>query len=258
MYKLIFMDLDGTLLRGDKTVSAYTLSVIEKCRALGVLIGISTARGESNALTFLSALHPDVVISCSGALITYKGEPIYTKGFSAEETALLIRTAQELTHGECEIAVDTLEKYYWNYKVPPREVDASWGEAIYTNYADFCEPSLKICVELPDEALAREIAERVGGCDCTRFSGDNWYKFTPNGVTKGSAVREVAARLAIPEKEMLAFGDDFVDMEMLQICGRGVAMGNAVSVVKACADDVAESNDNDGVARYLEALFLKE
>lgn len=256
MYKLILMDLDGTLLRSDKTISNYTLSVIEKCKAVEMLIGISTARGESNAQKFLTAVRPDVVISSGGALIRYKGKPLCTNGFSAEETCLLIRAAQELTNAQCEITVDTLDKYYWNYKVDPQAYDASWGATVYTDYTDFRELSLKICVELSDESLARQIAARVDGCDCVRFSGSDWYKFSSRLATKEMAIEELRAKLSISEADILAFGDDLADIGMLRVCGKGVAMGNAVPAVKAIADDVTESNDEDGVARYLERVIL--
>lgn len=67
-------------------------------------------------------------------------------------------------------------------------------------------------------------------CDCIRFSDGYWYKFTKKGVT---------------------FGDDYADIGMLTLCGKGIAMGNAINEVKEIADLIIGSNDEDGIAEYL-------
>ena len=67
--RVLFFDLDGTLLRSDKTISPYTMQVLQKCREHGLLLGLSTARGERNILPFIKAVQPDIVISSSGALL---------------------------------------------------------------------------------------------------------------------------------------------------------------------------------------------
>ncbi|MCM1221688.1 MAG: HAD family hydrolase, partial [Lachnospiraceae bacterium] len=71
---ILFFDLDGTLLRDDKTLSRYTLEVVSKCKEKGLLIGISTSRGELNCLKFLGELKPDILISSGGALVRADGK----------------------------------------------------------------------------------------------------------------------------------------------------------------------------------------
>ena len=80
--KLLLFDLDGTLLASDKTISAATLAALRACRARGMLIGVSTSRGEKNCMDFLPKLTPDIVISSGGALVKYRGEAVYTAEFS--------------------------------------------------------------------------------------------------------------------------------------------------------------------------------
>ncbi|MBQ7016383.1 MAG: HAD hydrolase family protein, partial [Firmicutes bacterium] len=67
--KLLIFDLDGTLLRSDKTISTRTHEAIRKCRERGTLVAISTVRGEKNIVPFVDNLRPDLVIACSGALV---------------------------------------------------------------------------------------------------------------------------------------------------------------------------------------------
>lgn len=254
--KLILLDLDGTLLRDDKTISDYTLNILNKCKKLGYLIGISTARGESNARQYISFLNPDIIISSSGALVRNDDKIIGCFEFTEEETEKLIQYSLKLTDNKCEITVDTTDKHYWNYKQDPHIMSPDWGNVIYTDYTDFSERSLKICVELDDENLAKQIAACVPECDWARFSDGNWYKFTKTSATKSNAIKAIIASLGIPTENMIAFGDDFVDIDMIKMCGVGVAMGNAIAEVKSIADFVTSDNNNDGVAKWLEENVL--
>lgn len=92
-------------------------------------------------------------------------------------------------------------------------------------------------------------------CDCLRFSDGYWYKFTKKTATKENAIIEVCSVCQITAEEIMAFGDDYVDIGMLRLCGKGVAMGNAIDEVKRNADLVIGSNDEDGIAAYLTAAY---
>ena len=137
MSKLLLFDLDGTLLRSDKTISKRTLDALKKCREEGVLIGISTSRAIHNCMTFLPELTPDLFIASGGAVVQYRGELILTAEFSVEETRAMIETARKVCGQDCEITVDSLTAQYWNYKVDPNKNDSTWGDSIYTNYDNF-------------------------------------------------------------------------------------------------------------------------
>lgn len=252
--KLLLFDLDGTLLRSDKTISPRTLHALMECRKQGILIGVSTSRSEQNALTFIRELQPDVLIASGGALVKYRGEYIYKAEFSAEETRQMIAAAREVCGGECEITIDTIDTHYWNYKIDPKKQDGSWGDSTYTDFVDFHESSLKMCVEIFDDGMAERLREELPECDCIRFSDGFWYKFTKKTATKENAICKIGAVCGIQAEEMTAFGDDYADIGMLQLCGRGIAMGNAIDEVKAQADLVIGSNDEDGIAAYLEKM----
>ena len=157
--KLLLFDLDDTLLRSDKTISERSLNALAKCREQGILIGISTSRAVHNCMTFLPELTPDLLIASGGAVIRYHGEYIFTAEFTIEETQTMIRTAREICGSDCEMTVDTLDAHYWNYEVDPRETDATWGDTIYTDYSDFEEKALKICVEIFAASVAKQLAD---------------------------------------------------------------------------------------------------
>ncbi len=252
--RLLLFDLDGTLLRSDKTISQATLEALHRCREKGILIGISTSRGEQNALSFIEALQPDILIASGGALVKYHGGHIYKAEFSKEETRRMIAAAREVCGAECEITIDTVDAHYWNYKIDPRKQDQSWGDSIYTDFADFRESSLKMCVEIFEECQAMRLRELLDWCDCIRFSDGYWYKFTKKTATKERAIQEICSVCGISAEEITAFGDDYADIGMLNLCGTGIAMGNAISEVREQADLVIGSNDEDGIAEYLAAI----
>lgn len=253
--KVLLFDLDGTLLRSDKTISERTLLALEKCREKGILIGVSTSRGEKNSLQFIEKLCPDILIASGGALVTYKGQYIYKAEFSIEETQNLIALARKICGADCEITIDTLHEHYWNYKIDPNIADASWGVSIYTDYKDFAQKSLKICVEIFDSEKATKLSECLPDCDCVKFVDGDWYKFTKKTATKEQAILKLCEVCNISVENIIAFGDDLVDIGMLQLCGKGIAMGNALQEVKNIADIIIGTNDEDGIAEWLEEYY---
>lgn len=258
MPRLILLDLDDTLLRSDKTISAYSVRVLRACQAQGILVAFATARGESNILPFVEQVQPDIVISSGGAMIRFHGDVIDTQLFTADETAAILTAALRLMGPDCLITVDTLNAYYGNYAGDATGVLIGWGEVHYVHFEEFREPSLKICVHLPDDDYASQVAAAVPGCDWLRFTGGQWYKFTKANVTKEDAAARLSELLGIDPQDMLAFGDDYSDIGLLRYCGTGIAVANAIDEVKAVADIVVASQDEDGPAVYLAGMYLSD
>lgn len=256
--KLLLFDLDGTLLQSDKTISKRTLSVLKQCREKGLLIGVSTSRSEQNSMAFLKELMPDILISSGGALIKYGTKYICEAEFTEMETRNMIQMARTVCGEDCEITIDTTDSHYWNYKIDPKKLDQSWGDSIYTDFTDFSECALKMCVEIFDKDKADRLANRLDQCDCIRFSDGYWYKFTKKNVTKENAIIKVAEVCGFGTESIIAFGDDFADIGMLELCGLGVAMGNAIDEVKNKADMIIGSNDEEGIADFIRGNLLDE
>lgn len=256
MIRLILMDLDDTLLRSDKTISDRSAQTLRRCREAGVLVGFCTARGEYNCLSFIHQIEPDCVISSGGALVRHRGETVYSTVLSENSVAALLQAAHRLAPG-CPLSADALDGHYRNV-VPSERIIGSWGEVRPMDASAFRQPVYRLCMELPDEQTAAQIAASVEGCDWLPFSGGQWYKFSRSGGTKENGVRQLCRALDIPPSEVIAFGDDFSDAGMLCLCGTGVAMGNAIDAVKRAADAVTDNNDADGVARYLEDHLLNQ
>ena len=251
MRKMLIFDLDGTLLRTDKSISKNTLETISKCKEHGYIIGISTSRSEQNCFSFFEQFNPDVLITSGGALVKRESEYLYKAVFSPQRTNAIIAEIRKICGLNCEITVDTIDNHFWNYKMDPKVIDKSWGDSIWTEFDDFYEESLKICVEITDKKKAEVLMGVLSDCDCIRFSDGYWYKFTKKGVTKEDSIKIVCDSYKISLSDVIAFGDDYADIGMLKLAGVGVAMGNAIEEVKKIADTVIESNDDDGIAKYL-------
>lgn len=258
MKKILLFDLDGTLLRTDKTISYRTLEALRKVREKGCIIGISTSRSESNSLKFLSVLDPDIIISSGGALITKDGNTLEAFCFEGDEVCSIIAKAREIC-GDLNITADTPDKeaeYFCNFILPQDELTESWGETIMTDFKDFRKPCLKLCFEIADEEKAKQLENALPGCDWIHFTDGDWYKATKSGVTKENAIKRLCEHIGADIADITAFGDDLADIGMLKMCGTGVAMGNALPEVKAAADVSIGSNDEDGIADYLDSLSM--
>lgn len=248
--RIILSDLDLTLMHSDQTISDYTVSVLKKCQAAGHLIGFSTSRGTTRIKKYVEQVQPDIIICNAGASIFYKDQLIHQENFTIEETHLLLNEVYRLAGENAEITVDTLNDFYWNRK---DNKSTQYGpEAKYHDCRNFPDPAMKFCVQMTDSALAKKIASKVPNCDVIPFSDIPWFKFAPKSASKENAIAFISRHLNIDVKNMISFGDDFSDIGMLKLCGTGIAMENAIPQVKQIADQVTLSNDQDGVAVWLE------
>lgn len=253
--KMILTDLDHTLLRSDGSVSEYTKRILKKCQSCGILIVIATARYWIGAERYIEEIQPDYEITTDGTLIHQRGKEIYSCSMDITNANQIIRDLME-QNPDTEITVASGRRVFWN----SRHISESekLHKAVFHDYKNplSCQVN-KIVAELPDSETATEIANK-NHCHLQSYHGENWYAFLPENAGKIQAIRELTKSLDISFSEIVSFGDDTNDMEMLRICGTGVAVSNAVTDVKAIADCVTLSNDEDGVADWIEKNILTE
>lgn len=253
--KLILTDLDETLLHSDKTISSYSIKVLNECKRKEIFIGFSTTRGKVNIEEYISQVQPDFLICNGGAGIYFNNELIHTVCFSVEETRKLLCAVKKYCGHNTEMTLDTLENIYWNRK-DDKSVKSYADNSIYHDFENFNLPAMKFCVKTQDEMLAKQIAQTVSSCDYLPFSDIPWYKFSSGNATKENAIKFICEKFEIPTEKIIAFGDDFNDIGMLKLCGKGIAMQNAIPQVKEVADEITLSNNDDGVAKYLEKYLF--
>ena len=251
---IILSDLDGTLFRDDKSISDFTKKTIRQAQTKGLLFGICTSRAKVNALKFLDGIEPDILITNGGGIVYYQDKKIYDCEFTVEEVRKLISGAFEVFGKDITLSADNEHALYSNSK---EELgDNFWT---YNDFLDFNEPCMKMCIESLDKEKIEKVASVIGldQIDYLPFSDIPWYKLSKKAATKEKAIEELCRHLNITSSAIAAFGDDFNDIGMLKLCGKGVAMENAIEEVKNAADEVCETNENDGVAKWIENnLFI--
>lgn len=251
--KMILLDLDGTLLRSDGSISDHTKQVLISCQERGIYVVIATARNWIGAERYIDEIQPDYEITTGGTLIHRHGEQTYSSNLEIEDTNQIVQDLLAYDSGT-EITVAAGRLVFWN------SLHISESEKLHKAvYNDYREPlscrANKILAELPNYEIAEQIANK-NHCHLQSFRGENWYAFMPEGAGKVQAIRELAKILDITLDDIVAFGDDVSDIEMLKVCGTGIAVANAVPEVQAIADSVTWSNDEDGVAEWIEKNVL--
>lgn len=250
-YKLIVLDLDGTLLNSEKKISEGNLAALQKARGNGALIAFSTARSAGAMREYIAAVQPDILISNGGALVEQNGEVLFSRQLSAESVRHIIKRCFDLSEGYFGIAVETDHGYFWNYELGCDFTRYEVPDNVqYSDFTDFNYSAYKVTAEVAREEDARKIAAEIPECGTLSFRGEIWRRFAHIEATKRNALEHICGKLSTEPKEILAFGDDYNDLEMLELC-TGVAMGNAIPEVKSAAKFVTDINDNDGVARFI-------
>ena len=250
--KLIITDLDNTLLRSDKSISEYTAKVFERIRAKGYLVAFATARGCAMS-RFVETIKPDIIVSNGGATISVNGEVIYRNLLSEKDVETIIVMCYEFTDGKALITVENDDGYYCNFV--PNDLDRR-SVFTYSDFKDFRAPAYKVSPELEKDEWAEAIVKACSNCSLLNFTGEKWRRDAASNSDKETALKILVEHIGIDLSDVVAFGDDINDLGMLKLAGTAVAVFNAIDEVKAVADHITESNDQDGVAKFLERTIL--
>lgn len=265
--KLVAMDLDDTLLREDCTISPRTVATIREARAKGVLMTIATGRMPVSARPYAEELGLDIpVITYHGAIIqqVLSGEILFRLPIPGDLAGEIIAGLHERgihCHVYIKNRVITQQLNQWSAtyaqlaRVTVEEEDltrvlASEGEGV---------DKILIMGEEPDlDNLAPVLNGLYGDRIHATKSKAFFLELVDKQVNKAAALAALAGKYDIAPEEIMAIGDSFNDLEMIQFAGLGVAMGNARPEVQALADAVTATNQEDGVAQAIEKYVLKK
>ncbi|WP_433792753.1 HAD family hydrolase [Actinoplanes sp. CA-252034] len=263
--KLVATDLDGTLVRSDDTVSAYTHEVLDRVRAAGIRIVAATGRGPRlTSLTRDDIRVADFLVLAQGGWVLDLEESRYLRQARLPGRALgEALGALESVAGPLSVMFEALEHDdsplwgdydpTWRYPVTVESktrAECLTGEVIKAFARSF---------ELDVDTLL-ELAHRVVPSDLATVTqaGLDYVEICPAGVDKGSGLSVVAESVGVDPSDVLVFGDMPNDLPMFAWAGWGrVAVANAHPTLLAVADDVTLANDQDGVAVYLDRLLSR-
>lgn len=259
-YKLIAADLDRTLLRSDGTVSEYTRDTIRKCMEAGVGFTFATGRMYCSALPIARQLQLELpLITYQGALL--KGlngdvmHALHLPGEIAGELEEILRKSgmHYNIYADENLYFSSFSDHVMAYArhigVEPLAAPQGLGAIQVTQYGVFDEPE-------PIAELQQRIAEMFGDRLHTVVSGGRFLEICHPMAQKSYGLAQLADQLGVARDEIIAFGDNNNDLDMLQYAGLGVAVENAVPAAKAVASRLTASNDEDGVARLIQKLIL--
>jgi len=248
--QLIVTDLDDTLLRGDKTVSAFTLQTLRDCRARGIKLVFATGRGGS-AKRLLPAELFDGAVYYNGAWGFAGEELVYTRSvppesalpFLREMTRLGILAAAEVDGVHC-ANFDPHAHAQWGTQSRWIPLDLSPGGTLPNG-------AQKLYAVTENAAQAEAVRRAMPKDLHCYIARDGLAMVMHREATKENALRALARHWGIDMADVWAFGDDENDLPLLKAAGTAIAMQNALPQVKAAAQYVCESNEADGVARFL-------
>jgi len=262
--KLIALDLDGTVLRRDRTISARVSEATREAVAQGCYVTIATGRMPISAREVAHSLNVNTYILCQhgGILANIDTFDVSRRITLEREVACeALTTAQ--AHPRWHPVVFSLDSIVVTEQRFP-SANYSLGNINIVVSPDFCaalgtHAADKILLMLDpsesDQAL-RVMAECVHGRAQVVQSSSKLVEITSHEATKGTALAQLAMQLGIPRECVMAIGDHDNDVSMLTWAGLGVAMGNASPAARAVADWLAPTIDEDGAAVAIETFVL--
>jgi Cof subfamily protein (haloacid dehalogenase superfamily) len=264
--KVVITDLDGTLLNSEHKISAYTKSVFQQLHAENYLIIVATGRHHLDALPIVATLDcPVYLITSNGARIhSPTKELLYS--FDIESDAIKSVFSIGI---DPEITTILFKENIWQTSQENKKLNSFQSEMNYPyEIVDFDAiedlGAIKLLFTHDDHqrlvALKDEIYNTIN-CDFSyAFSLPFCLEFMDKSVDKSVAILRILEKYNLTFQETIAFGDGFNDEKMLMSSGKALIMDNAVENFKSKLShlEVIESNDNDGVAKYLSEMFIKK
>lgn len=267
MYKLIAIDMDGTLLKEDKSVSERTKNAIKAAKDKGVHVVIATGRPIDGVRRYLEELNMlgenDYVLSYNGGLVlkTKSREVISKISLTGSDLHYLHNLSKKLgvnIHAFSEIHGLITPK---NSKYTEVEANINNIKISINDYSEIEDDHSIIKVMMIDEPevlqkavdnLPQEVYDKYTVVRSTPY----FLEFLNKAVNKGTGVELLAKHLGVKQDEIMTFGDAGNDLDMIVYAGMGVAMANAFDEVKEAANYITDSNEEDGVAKAIEKFVL--
>lgn len=266
MYKILILDLDGTLLRSDNTISENTKNTIKRLRKSGVLVSVASGRSPVDVGKYIEELElfNSYHITNNGASIfKYNREVRYKEGFSESEHAGILTYFRK---HNIELGVQSPHKNEFVYHNAPTLASAVAPTFIHTKAIEVSADEIdslysvfKFTAYFHDKKEYDIIKDIENLYQASTFRvGPDFIDIMPKGITKFAGAKTISYEMDVPLKEMIAIGDNENDIEIVTNIGLGVSMKNGVEELKEVADIVLEkTNNEDGVAYFINEYLLK-
>lgn len=273
--KMIVSDLDGTFMLDYSRAHPDNIRAVDEARAKGLHFCASTGRTWTMARAAVrQANFNDLAMTSNGVAIidTRSGEHVFFDGINGEHLMPILQTVCETGHGFelfCGKFIASCKGHTTQNLLMLEAHGKSLPEGVGEQVVVFdtleqleqecCDCCEEICVGVADgEWMPQPVVDKLselGQYDLT-VSHENAVDILPGGVSKARTLAMLAEQYGLEPENVIAFGDNINDIEMIQWAGVGVAMANADDRLKAVADMTADSNTNGGVAKLLRELHI--
>lgn len=266
-YKLLVLDLDGTLTNSKKEITPYTKEVLIQAQEQGIRLVLASGRPTYGIVPLTKILEMErfggFILSFNGGKVieVKTGKVLYEQALPPDIMPLLYRRSYEagltiLSYNGKYILTENAADKYVQYESFLTKMKIKETDNFLDNLqlpADKClivgEPEELVPLE---EKLRQEVGSRINVYRSEAF----YLEVVPKGIDKAASLERLLERIHIKREEIIAIGDGFNDLTMIKFAGLGVAMANAQPPVKANADKVTPyTNDEDGVAHFVEDLM---
>lgn len=266
-YEIIVLDLDGTLTNRDKIITPRTKDALMKAQEAGKIVALASGRPTAGVEPLAKELElsrfGSFILSYNGGMITNcgTGETVFSAMLPLESNGKIIALSQEhrvdiLTyHGgeiitnnkKCPYAVKESEINH----LPLREVEDMAG------YVDFQVPKFMMLDDGDYMVTVEPKVKAAMGRDFSVYRSEPYFlEIMPKGIDKARSLERLLLTLGLTKEEMIACGDGYNDLTMINYAGLGVAMENAVLPVRKAANYITASNNDDGVGLVVEKFML--
>lgn len=249
--KAIIMDLDRTLLHTDKTISDYSISILKKCRERGIRIMAASARPLRDILIYRDLIEFDAITATNGAVVLLPNG-VMEIGLSCQSGEVIL--TRLLSFEDVILSIETSKGLYANKDIP------EWHPIVYDQFPQLPKGCIlyKVLASSKHKGLYEGIQDVLTDDVYYTVAGGELIQILSCEATKWKGIMRMLAYFDIRAENAACFGDDNDDIESIQKCGLGVAVANAIEAVKAVSNVITESNDMDGVARFIEKHILSE
>ncbi|MCY6371119.1 Cof-type HAD-IIB family hydrolase [Clostridium ganghwense] len=295
MYKLIAIDMDGTLLKDNKTISKKTYDAIQSAKSKGVKVVLSTGRpiqGIEQSLKYLTLTgNNDYIVACSGSVVQCVGTKkfLFQAKFLKKDIKYLYDLSKDLNitlNGMTSNYLLTskldfttkIESHLVNLPIKLVDFNNIKENLIinsmayinethnfinklksFYNNIDINDSNLEF-LNTDDDLLSdlNNLPSELRNRYTLLKTSNNSLEILKKDVNKGTGVATIAKKLGIKRKEIICIGDSGNDIHMIEFAGLGVAMGNAFPEVKEIANYITLTNEEDGVAHVINKFILKK
>ncbi|WP_369900680.1 Cof-type HAD-IIB family hydrolase [Bacillus manliponensis] len=259
---LIALDLDGTLLTDNKIISLRTKQTIEKAKQQGHVVVISTGRPFRASHNYYKELGLNTpIVNFNGA---YVHHPL-DKNWGIHHSPLELKTAKEIVSACFDFGVKNIYAEVMD-DVYVREIDKDKKHIFEFGSPNiFTGDLLHILQDHPtcllidtDDEQSHAIRQHLTAMHAEVIDHRKWgapwpiIEIVKTGLSKATGLQKIAGHYNIPKERIIAFGDEDNDFEMIEYAGHGIAMGNAIPALKSLANHTTLTNEEDGIAIYLE------